>query len=103
MGIDDKVVEKIFLFRAGEDRKLDTDDDNIFDVPSSIVAHLSQFLSLSVDEVTSLSNLVAKGVLGTYSYNFMVRSHASIGETSLSKQIICVVNKDGQILYWEET
>ena len=102
LGIDEKIIEKIFLFRAGEDKKLDTQDDNIFDVPANIVAHLSQLVSLSVDEATSLSNLVAKGSVCTYSYNFMVKSHASIGETSLTRMVISVVNKDGQVLYWEE-
>jgi len=101
LGIRDAVVEKILLFRAGEDGKEATQDDNIFDTPSNIVARLSQFESLSPDEVSSLSNLVARGVFSTSSYNFMINSQAAIGE-NLKRQIVCVVNKDGDTLYWRQ-
>ena len=124
LGIADELLEKIFLYRAGKDEKEDTKDDQIFDIPSNIVAQLSQYVSLSVDEVASLSNIVSRGLLTTYSYNFMVNSYAAMGGVRLTglgtqpaageeseaaavgrgsvKQITCVVNRKAQILYWHE-
>lgn len=98
--IDQLLIDKIISFREGEDEAAGTGDDNIFDVPSSIVPSLSQAYSLSPDEVASLSNLVSAGTVGTSSYNFMIRSQASIGP--LGKEIVCVVNKEGKVLAWRE-
>src|SRR5208283_2662064 len=54
LGLDDDLVDKILSYRYGEDGILDTADDNIFDTPSNIIPKLSQFVSLSDDEVTQL-------------------------------------------------
>jgi hypothetical protein len=100
LGIDEILIDKIIAYRQGDDEIAGTADDNIFDISSNIVAVLSQSYSLSPDEVSTLSNLVSGGALGTNSYNFMIRSRARIA--NMKKEIVCIVNKEGKIISWRE-
>ena len=100
LNLTDELVDKIVSFRSGEDEIEATSDDNIFSSPSNIVTELSQFYELSDPEIASLSNLVSTGKISTGSSTFMVRSIAQLYKREL--QIICVVNREGQILSWNE-
>ena len=100
LGIDEILIDKIIAYREGDDEMPGTADDNIFDISSNIVATLSQSYSLSPSEVSTLSNLVSGGVLGTNSYNFMIDSTATIG--AMKKEIVCVVNREGKVISWRE-
>ncbi len=99
-GIDERTAGKIIEYRKGEDGLLATSDDNIFSVPAQIVSKLSQFASLSDRQTATLSNVVSLGVFDTISDVFLIRSIARIG--SLEKEISCIVQKNGSILYWRE-
>ncbi|MBN2119666.1 MAG: general secretion pathway protein GspK [Candidatus Omnitrophica bacterium] len=101
LGIDDLLADKIIDYRSGEDEIQGTSDDNVFTGPGNIVAGLSQFTDLASSEVALLSNIVSAGLLGTSSYNFTVRSTASI-PGGLSKEIIAVVDRTGQIFSWRQ-
>lgn len=74
LGIDEKVVEKIFSFRAGKDKEDRTGDDNIFAQQGEIVSRLSQFVPMTSEEVANLSNVVSAGLLGTNSSYFSATS-----------------------------
>ncbi len=100
LDIEERVVEEILKFRAGEDEVWGSADDDFFEAPDSIVADLSQKASLSVSEIANISNIVSAGLLGTRASAFMVQSRAQVG--ALKKEIICVVNKSGKILSWRE-
>jgi len=94
------LVDKIISFRRGEDEVEATADDNIFSSPSNIVEELSQYYDLSTQEIASLSSLVTAGKISTSSSNFMIRSVAQLYKRE--SQIICIVNREGQILSWKE-
>ena len=106
MGLDESLVEKIILFRSGPDLQEATLDDNIFTSPSSIVANLSQFSSLSPGEVAELSNLVSSGIITTLSKNFMIRSIAKLdNRKEISFKIVCIFEREelkGKVKYWRE-
>ena len=98
LGMD--LTDKIISFRCGKDRLEATGDDNIFTSPSEIIARLDDFSELSVQESVNLGNLISAGVFSVSSSNFMVRSIASLGKRE--SQIICIFNREGEILYWKE-
>jgi general secretion pathway protein K len=103
IGIERRVIDYIIAYRRGEDNVEGTVDDNIFSSPQSIVAQLSQHYSLSLSEMANLSNLVSRGYLVTGSEYFTIKSHAQLNYSSAGKDIVCVVNRKGKILYWRES
>jgi len=94
------VAEKIIEYRAGDDGKEGTSDDNIFESISSIVTQLGDFAALSAYELDNLNNIISAGFLTTVSSYFTVHSKASIGQ--MSREITCVVEKNGRIVSWRE-
>jgi type II secretory pathway component PulK len=101
LGLDADLVDKILSYRYGEDGILDTADDNIFDTPSNIIPKLSQFASLSDDEVTQLSGVVASSLVCNSGY-FSVVSTARLHNHKNIAQTVAVINRDGKILSWRE-
>ena len=109
LGLYERVVEKIVLFRCGQDLLEATADDNIFDSHSNVVAKLSQFCSLNIGEVANLSNLISEGKICTDSCNFMIKSIGKLNIKNASNKIICVFehlidgsDESGKIKYWRE-
>ena len=102
VGIEKGVVNKIIIYRGGDDEEEKTLDDNVFSAPSSIVAELSQSQPLSSSEVANLSNLVSAGLLTTGSDYFMVRSQAQLEYSSAMSEIVCVTDRAGKIVFWRE-
>jgi len=103
LDMNEKLIKKILAFRKGDDLLEGTPDDNIFQNPQSITAHLSQVERMSASEVAELSNFVSKGVLTTRSSNFSVMSSAHLTTGSkYGMDAVSVINKDGEVLRWKE-
>lgn len=102
LGIPERILRYIIEYRQGDDGEEATADDNIFNAPQSIVPSLSQHYSLSIGEVALLSNLISKGLLATGSDYFMIRSQAVLTYSSATGEIICVVDREGKIIFWRE-
>jgi len=103
LGLSEEMVNKILSFRAGEDRIVGTTDDNVFDASSNIVPKLSQFYHLSDAEIAHLSLIIQDQNLATNSDNFMARCNAKLNGGKNIAQLICVINRSGKILYWQES
>jgi len=103
LGLEKGVVDKILAFRSGENGIEANAYDNVFCTSSEIVPKLSQFYDMSDSEVAQLSNLVSEGSLVTNSNNFMIKSTARLNNKKGKAQVVCVVNRDGKILYWQES
>ena len=102
LGIKGGLVNKIMIYREGEDGILGTKDDSIFGSPQEIVPKLSQYFSLSASEVANLSNIVAAGLLGTNSDYFMIKSKTGLNYSSATKETISIVDRQGRIIFWRE-
>lgn len=102
LGLSENITDKIILFRQGEDRISATADDNVFDGPSTIVARLSQMFHLSDSEIAHISTIVDQ-YLVTNANNFMIKTTAKLTNRKNTSQIICVVNRNGRVLYWQES
>ncbi len=102
LGLNEYIVDKILAFRCGEDGIISTFDDNAFETPSGIVPKLSQHSHLSDSDVASLST-VRDQYLVTNSNYFMARSEAGFDNRKDTAVITAVINRDGKILYWQES
>lgn len=108
LGLENTLVEKILLFRCGEDEVEASGDDRVFTSPSSVVKQLSQVYNLSSVEETRLTNLISAGKISTFSNVFMISSLACLEQKPGKCQIMCVFEKDlnedsekaGLILDW---
>ncbi len=102
LGIDNKLANKIALYRKGEDLTDGTLDDNIFTNVTSAVAKLSQFYHLSPSEIENLSNSITAENFTAESYNFTVISSAKLNKKNEELKITAVINRQGEIRYWRE-
>ena len=100
LNLDNNLVDKIISFRCGEDGIEATSDDNVFASLSEIVIRLNAFAQLSDQELSGLGNLISSGLISVSSSNFMARATALLGNREL--EIVCVFNRDGEILSWRE-
>ena len=101
LGIESNVTDNILAYRGGEDGIAGTTDDNFFETTSNIVPKLSQFCHLNDSEISRFSNLVENSLV-TKSNNFAIRSVANLNQREHKKEIVCVVNRAGRILRWQE-
>jgi type II secretory pathway component PulK len=100
LGLDENVVNKIILYRLGDDGIEATADDNIFATNTEIFPKLSQAYQFSAPEIEQLLK-VCEQYLTVRSANFMIKSTArSFGKNALS--VNSVVNRKGKVLYWRE-
>lgn len=101
LGMDERIIEMIMIFRKGEDLTLGTPDDKVFQQPSNVAADLSQFFPLAPSEVAEISNLASQGHLVTRSDYFMINS---VGKLVSGEELTirAVVDRQGQVQYWRE-
>lgn len=102
LGLNEKIVDRIMLYRQGEDGIIATADDGVFTTHFTIVPKLSQNFAMFESEVVQLSNIVNR-YLVTNSNNFMIKSKASFRDRNATVEIVAVTNKNQNILYWRES
>ncbi|MCM8780609.1 MAG: general secretion pathway protein GspK [Candidatus Omnitrophica bacterium] len=100
-GLDENIVEKIIEFRNGEDGIAGTEDDNIFDLPSNIVPRVSQIIPLS-DAALARLTTIAERNLTTNSEYFMIPCIVKISGTNSFFRVICVIDRQGKVIRWQE-
>jgi len=103
MGIKEGLVDRIMRYRNGEDLQEGTPDDQLFLEPQGIVAEISQGLHLSPSELAELSNAFTQGNFSTTSNTFMIRSVARSTIQRDRFQVVTVVDRSGEVLYWRES
>ncbi len=102
LGLDDDIAGKILFYRAGEDGIMGNADDNIFDTASNIIPKLSQLSHLSDFQLAKLSVIVDQHFV-VKSNNFMIKAVAKLNNKKSFAALICVVNRSGKVLYWQES
>jgi type II secretory pathway component PulK len=101
LGLSESITDKVITFRAGEDGVTGTADDNFFEAAAGILTKLSQFYHFNETEIAQLT-AVSEGYLATNSENFMIKSSVRLNNKKRASEGVCVVNKEGRILYWQE-
>jgi general secretion pathway protein K len=125
LSLASSLAEKIIRYRAGSDNLEGTEDDGVFTQISTIVNDLSKKEPLNQTEISSINNLIATNAISVSSNHFQVISEgylADISESSaeaepayapmdsgtgrhkykISRKIICVIKRNGKIVYWKE-
>jgi hypothetical protein len=101
LGLNRRVTDKILSFRYGQDNIIGTSDDGIFTATGSIISDLSQQTSLSESEVAELSRVVEQHLTVSSRY-FKVRSRASLQGKKRTQEVVCIFDRKGETLYWQE-
>jgi type II secretory pathway component PulK len=99
LGLSENVADKIVAFRKGPDQIIATSDDNIFAQANEAAQRLS---ALTEPEIAQL-NAIGEQYLGSSSNNFTVHSFARMNSGKSRSQAICVIDRTGKILYWQES
>ena len=102
LGLSEDIVAKILFLRYGQDGIMGTSDDNILEDSSDIMPKLRQSYGLNDAEVTQMSTISDK-YLSTKSDNFMIRGIARLNNRNTISEVVCVVNRIGEIMYWQES
>ncbi len=102
LGFSENVGERIISFRNGKDGLPATADDNFFENIADIATKISGTGNLSQAEQAEVNNIISSELVGVKSVNFMVKSRAFSVRSKFVYDVICVVNRKGKILYWNE-
>ena len=102
LGLDRRVADMIISFRYGEDNMIGTEDDRVFVSTANIIPALSQYIDMSESEVAVLSRVVEQNFT-VASKNFKIRSQAELNGGRMTREVTCIVDRTGRILYWRES
>ena len=101
-GLDKKIVDNIIKVRAGLDGVERTLDDNIFDSTVGVIETLNQFITLGDKQTVQLNKFVDHYAVSV-SNNFTIRSVSKLENKNNKLEVIAVINRKGNILYWKES
>jgi type II secretory pathway component PulK len=101
LGLSDDIVEKILLYRAGEDGIAGTEDDQVFVSVSEVTPRLSQRFSLTDSQVADLIDIQEK-YLTASSSAFRIEMNISLKNKNTNRRAMAVFARDGKVLYWQE-
>lgn len=102
LGLNEELAADILEYRTGDDGASGTSDDHIFDAPSAVVEQLNQAYALSAEDIHQL-NQVLGSMLGCYSNTFSFSCRARSRSARSGAAVSCVINREGQILYWRQS
>ena len=109
LGLSPALAAKVIEYRRGPDNRTGTVDDRVFQDTGSITAGLSAAMSFSSEEYAQISNAVSQGIVTVKSSTFRIHSIGRLTKDGKAKEkgmiessVICVVNRKGDILYWQE-
>jgi general secretion pathway protein K len=111
LGLTDSLANKIIRCRAGIDGIEGTEDDEVFMQASNIINTLVTRESLTSSEIALINNLLVTNALTVQSNYFRIISEgyfADIEDENAekdkknTKKIICITNRNGKIVYWQE-
>jgi type II secretory pathway component PulK len=101
LGLNGETTDKILNFRCGNDGLEGTADDNTLDNPSDIALRLSKLYPLTTAEMLQLDT-ISERYLTVNSYYFMIEALSRLNNRKNTGKVVCIVDEDGKILYWQE-
>ncbi|MCX5692483.1 MAG: type II secretion system protein GspK [Candidatus Omnitrophica bacterium] len=102
LGLSKDMADIIISFRSGKDKLDGTVDDNIFEIPADIPVRINEFTQLSESDLAGL-NTVSELYLAATSESFTVKCAAHLNNKKYTARLVCVMDKNGKILYWQES
>lgn len=101
LGVSEDMTNKIMILRCGKDGIAGNADDVIFYTPDNVVPRISQSYDLS-DSIIGQLSVIADQNLTTKSNFFSIKSIAGLNNKKDTVETICIVHRDGKILFWRE-
>ncbi len=98
LGLSEDLVGKIIQFREGEDKKIGTEDDNIFKNVSTIIEDLKKVTFITIGQEQELLKVIP--YLCVKSENFSIKIDTSYNP-SMHFEIVFDY-KTGKIKYWQQ-
>lgn len=102
LGMNSSLAQKVAHFRRGHDDEEATEDDNIFDSPTTAINVLSAAESLSPEDVEQFNSVVASGSIAMRSDVFRGESWGLFEDRDTAAKIVFVVDRNQNIKYWRE-
>jgi type II secretory pathway component PulK len=106
LGLSAFIVDKIVGYRSGLDRIEGTYDDNVFGNPSQIVESLSNYVSLTSEEISQITSLTARNQITVFSQYFRINSKGWLQKKRAVTYITAIVKRDNEnnleVVYWRE-
>lgn len=100
LGLPEALVKKIYRFRAGADATLGTKDDNVITQSSELVNKLEASGALTAEEINLLNNLIVQDLITVESKYFRIKAKGTINNKS--REITCIIQRGGSIIFWHE-
>ncbi len=101
LGLKDTIADRILAYRRGKDGVRGTTDDNRFETTAEIVPVLSEIQLLGSGEIAEI-NAVVENFLCAASSHFMIRSIARLPTSRRTIEAVCVADRAGKVLCWQE-
>jgi type II secretory pathway component PulK len=102
LGLNDSLVQKILLFRKGEDMIAGTFDDYVFTSTATVISEISKEEGVSSSDISELSRFIESEIFVTTSSDFMIKCTSRLKTKNDTAQITAVASKEGLIRYWRE-
>jgi general secretion pathway protein K len=100
LGLDEPLINKIYNFRTGQDGELGTKDDNIITKSAELMTKLSGFTFLAPAEIEALNNLIIQDLISAESKYYRIKALGTINNRT--REVTCIVQRGGPIVYWRE-
>lgn len=97
LGLGEDIADKIIALRNQENNP----QDSIFSSVSEVAEKLNQAYSLNEAQLGRIA-ILAERFLSVASNNFMVRASLRLANSRNTSEIISVIDRGGNILYWKE-
>jgi type II secretory pathway component PulK len=103
LGMENSLIEKIFLARRGVDHEEATADDYIFQKTFDIVSELRNFIDIQSFEAEQIDKLNQDMKLKTTSTFYRIESYGLFRREKQPIKVTCIYNQTDQwIEYWSE-
>jgi type II secretory pathway component PulK len=100
LGLPEGLADKILRFRAGKDEIEGTADDNIITKEEDLASQIKRVVPLVESEISLLNKLVITDLITVESEYYRIIARGDVrGKT---KEIVCIVQREGPIVFWQE-
>jgi general secretion pathway protein K len=103
VGYSENIADRIIAFRNGKDALEATVDDNYFEATSDVASKISGTANLSQEEQAMINNIDSEQMVTVLSDNFSVTAQAKLERSKFVDEVVSVINRKGDILYWHES
>ncbi|HPS19608.1 MAG TPA: type II secretion system protein GspK [Candidatus Omnitrophota bacterium] len=100
LGLSDQLVEKVILYRAGNDRLEGTPDDNLFSATQNIINSVNAYTALTNSEKAELLAIIVQRNVDVKSGVFKAVCISELPDRNVRGETICIFDRNWDVKYW---